>query len=263
MKRFLLIGALVCASAFSASADPAIAAAQETLKQQGFYYGGVTGQKDADTAAAIRRFQIRNGLAVNGNLDAETQRALKTGTSNSAAPPRATATPAVTRRQQPQAVERIPEEEDNESSPEEQDEPRRPSNAPNVQDENDGNPGTVPYGAGAQEMNADPRSPLGGTPYATAPWDVQQQIVMSAQLQLARRGLYRSEVDGIFGPGTEFALRAFQSDSGLAQTGRLDVDTLSVLRLLPNEARRSYARPRRMMMFPQRRPVLRGEWIRE
>src|SRR5205085_8442540 len=47
-------------------ADPTIEQAQQALKEQGSYYGEVTGQKNADTAAAIRRFQIRNGLQVTG-----------------------------------------------------------------------------------------------------------------------------------------------------------------------------------------------------
>ena len=35
------------------------------------------------------------------------------------------------------------------------------------------------------------------------------------KLSWRRSGYYRSDIDGIFGPGTEFALRAFQSRSGL------------------------------------------------
>ena len=40
-----------------ARADEAIANAQQALKDQGFYYGEITGRKDADTTAAIRRYQ--------------------------------------------------------------------------------------------------------------------------------------------------------------------------------------------------------------
>src|SRR5881392_806439 len=59
-----------------ARADDTIAQAQQALKEQGFYYGGVTGERNADTTAAIRRFQIRNGLQVTGDLNSETMRAL-------------------------------------------------------------------------------------------------------------------------------------------------------------------------------------------
>ena len=66
-----------------ARADEAIANAQQALKDQGFYYGEITGRKDADTTAAIRRYQIRNGLKVTGELNNETQRSLRvTGTTS-------------------------------------------------------------------------------------------------------------------------------------------------------------------------------------
>src|SRR6184192_1289116 len=57
-------------------ADQAIQNVQQALKDQGFYYGEITGTKDADTTAAIRRYQIRNGLQITGELNAETQRSL-------------------------------------------------------------------------------------------------------------------------------------------------------------------------------------------
>ena len=47
-----------------ARADEAIANTQQALKDQGFYYGQITGHKDADTTAAIR-----NGLKVTGELN--------------------------------------------------------------------------------------------------------------------------------------------------------------------------------------------------
>src|SRR5262252_9578698 len=57
-------------------ADQSIVEVQKALKEQGFYYGDVTGTKTADTTAAIRRYQIRNGLQINGEIDAETLRSL-------------------------------------------------------------------------------------------------------------------------------------------------------------------------------------------
>src|SRR6476620_8347875 len=57
-------------------ADPAIESAQQKLKDGGFYYGEINGQKDADTTAAIRRYQIRNGLQITGDLNAETLKSL-------------------------------------------------------------------------------------------------------------------------------------------------------------------------------------------
>src|SRR2546427_4515864 len=72
-------------------ADQAIQNVQQALKDQGFYYGEITGRKDADTTAAIRRYQIRNGLKITGELDTETQRSLRMAGAESA---RTTATPA-------------------------------------------------------------------------------------------------------------------------------------------------------------------------
>src|SRR5881227_1080436 len=77
MKGKLFVTALVFLAALSlASADQAIESAQQKLKDEGFYYGEINGKKDADTTAAIRRYQIRNGLQITGELNAETQRAL-------------------------------------------------------------------------------------------------------------------------------------------------------------------------------------------
>ena len=52
---------------------------QQALKDQGFYYGDVNGEKTADTTAALRRYQIRNGLQITGEIDAETLRSLGVG----------------------------------------------------------------------------------------------------------------------------------------------------------------------------------------
>src|SRR3979411_572363 len=76
-----------------ARADQTIESVQQALKDQGFYYGEVTGEKNADTTAAIRRFQIRNGLQVTGELNSDTMLALVSSNPTpapTAAPPRAT-----------------------------------------------------------------------------------------------------------------------------------------------------------------------------
>ncbi len=63
-------------------ADQMIESVQQALKDQGFYYGEITGETNANLTAAIRRYQIRNGLQVNGELNSETLRSL--GVSSSA-----------------------------------------------------------------------------------------------------------------------------------------------------------------------------------
>jgi peptidoglycan hydrolase-like protein with peptidoglycan-binding domain len=77
MKRFSLCLLVFTLSAVgSLQADERISAVQTRLKTGGFYFGEITGNYDNDTAAAITRYQIRNGLPINGKLDAETSYAL-------------------------------------------------------------------------------------------------------------------------------------------------------------------------------------------
>ena len=53
--------------------------------------------------------------------------------------------------------------------------------------------------------------------------------VRTAQRQLKDRGYYSGPVDGVIGPATENALRAYQRDRGLKVTGRLDSPTVRSL----------------------------------
>src|SRR3979409_1068913 len=71
--------ALLLAGAGVLRADQTNSMVQQALKEQGFYYGDITGEKTADTTAAIRRYQIRNGLQITGEIDAETLRSLGVG----------------------------------------------------------------------------------------------------------------------------------------------------------------------------------------
>src|SRR5215510_51461 len=57
-------------------ADQQIESVQQTLKDEGFYYGEVSGEMNANLTAAIRRYQIRNGLQVTGALNDETLQSL-------------------------------------------------------------------------------------------------------------------------------------------------------------------------------------------
>src|SRR5437899_12911200 len=76
-------------------ADQAIQNVQQALKDQGFYYGEITGTKDADTTAAIRRYQIRNGLQITGDLNEEALKSL--GVDSSVARASAKASPSPVR----------------------------------------------------------------------------------------------------------------------------------------------------------------------
>lgn len=77
MKRFLLCFLLLTLGTIgSLRADENIRALQSRLKAGGFYFGEVNGRYDSDTAAAVTRYQIRNGLQITGKLDKPTRHAL-------------------------------------------------------------------------------------------------------------------------------------------------------------------------------------------
>jgi peptidoglycan hydrolase-like protein with peptidoglycan-binding domain len=226
-------------------ADQTIERVQQALKDQGFYYGEVTGETNANMTAAIRRYQIRNGLQVNGELNRETLRSL--GLDSSASGQLATrATPSPL-----PGVSDGGEESSRETSavtPV----PAQPfANTPQERQLYPSNP-AVPVPS--------PGGLFAGTPYEAASPDVQRNVVVSAQISLARRGLYRGEIDGIYGSAMEFSLRAYQARTGLPVTGRIDLETLAALELLPRPHAPIF-NPSRWRVRPRPEPPVRGEWV--
>jgi peptidoglycan hydrolase-like protein with peptidoglycan-binding domain len=53
-----------------------VRAVQEKLHEDGLYFGAIDGAYGSELAAALGRYQIRNGLQITGQLDAETAKAL-------------------------------------------------------------------------------------------------------------------------------------------------------------------------------------------
>jgi peptidoglycan hydrolase-like protein with peptidoglycan-binding domain len=249
------IAFLLLVSVVTLRADQAIGDAQQVLKDQGFYYGQVTGEKNADTSAAIRRFQIRNGLQVTGELNDETVQSLHKA-------PAATPAPAATVLPAPPVRSITPAPNEDTSD---------------LRDDN-GSGKAAPNAGSGQQFAPPPAVPqvpqiypgrpvppggrlLPGTPYENAPLEVQQKVVADAQTILARRGLFKHEIDGVFSPDLEFSLRAYQSRVGLQTTGRLDLETLAALELLPGSHERVYT-PRRGLPPGAQLPPVRGEWVR-
>src|SRR5205807_8666697 len=95
MKPLLCLVATLCAAGF-VQADQTIRSLQQTLKDKGLFYGTVTGEKSAETTAAIRRYQIRNGLQVTGEINPETLRSLSSNSNSVAAASQPKPKPAAT-----------------------------------------------------------------------------------------------------------------------------------------------------------------------
>jgi peptidoglycan hydrolase-like protein with peptidoglycan-binding domain len=231
--------ALVCADQLTESV-------QQVLKDQGFYYGEINGETNATLTAAIRRYQIRNGLQVTGELNDETLHSL--GIGSSGGPRRTVKSGSST----PPAASRLDESAS--------DEAEKATPAPPVQN----------FGNAPQGQQIYPSTPTGpatsteavfaGTPLETASPMVQRNVVVSAQIALARYGLYREQIDGIYGPAMELSLRAYQARTRVPVTGRLDLETLAALRLLPGSRQRYYDPYRRRMRQPPGPPVP-GQWV--
>ena len=243
------IAALIfIASTMVTRADQLVESVQQALKDQGFYYGEINGETNANLTAAIRRYQIRNGLQVSGELNSETLQSLGINSSASAQPATRPASPGPA-------------------------EPAKPSGSPSNETANASPPAPIqPFGSSPQDQQIYPSSPMtpgtsqggifAGTPFEAAPAGVQRNVVLSAQVALARRGLYREEIDGVFGPAMEFSVRAYQARTRLPVTGRLDLETLAALRLLPG-ARSPVFHPPRRYGHPWPNEPIRGEWVPE
>jgi peptidoglycan hydrolase-like protein with peptidoglycan-binding domain len=318
---------------------------QQKLKDQGFYYGEVNGQNSSETSAALRRYQIRYGLRVTGEADAETLRSLGVGgntgsvvagsTRNAAPAPVQKAPPATgsapsrgwtqvmpeppPMEQSPPVARNTPSKPSShivpaptpakKNPPVTSNAPATPSNrdirnvpAPPPVDRGDARepdrgdrdrdqryydrpdeyeqapaerpdayertvPGTPPSeGSGVYEFGRTaPGSLFAGSVYERAPRPVQQTVIYTVQMLLARRGFYRGDVDGVPGPATSEAVALFQRDEGLPATGQLDQETLRELHALPGQRNGPPARDAGYtatpLAPPEREPVYRGIWI--
>jgi peptidoglycan hydrolase-like protein with peptidoglycan-binding domain len=262
MKKIALLPLallLLCRAAF---ADDQLRNVQTELKSLGFYYGDVSGQANAETTAALRRYQIRNGLEVTGTLNKETLAALGMGPGKApatAAAKPAPAPPVAAKKAPPVDLRRAESVEEKDRDFLRREETRRgapdavsplaPNEPPQPRDRS-----VIDPPAPLEAPSADYPVLFAGTPYANSPPSVQQQMLRRAQTLLANRGYYREAVDGIPGPATEEALLDYQRDQRITLTGRLDVDTINRMRLQAGETNYSKTRP------PVRR-TFRGIWI--
>src|SRR6266403_1266981 len=191
MKRTILYSVIALLFVRLVDADQTVQSVQQALKDQGFYYGNVTGDKSAETASAIRRYQIRNGLQVTGDIDPETLRSLNVN-SNSASLPQTTSNPAITQ--------------SNSIRPDESSKLAQTSSPP-------------PPAERAPDRQLEPTQPF--AVYNSAPPRISKRIALAeVQRQLMSRAYYQGSIDGRYGRRTAFAVRAFQLGSGMPPTGR-------------------------------------------
>lgn len=255
MKCLLPSGLALClafALATSLRADDDLRRYQQSLREQGFFYGQADGKPSEETTQAVRRFQIRNSLPVTGTLDAATRRAIE---SNVEGPRGARPAPANPDNPEP----RMPSEVVVDPTPARKTKPLTPrpgatpaptrpatSPPPSSRYENDPAPTAAPTprapavrpptAAPGEEIGrpgerfAGPASPIFiGGPYESAPPFVQSSILGRVQVALAQRGFYQGDTSGRAGPRTQQAVRDFQASSGLRMSGRLDAPTLRAL----------------------------------
>lgn len=243
MKRTLSLLALPLLFAAAAFADDQLRGVQSELKAQGFFYGEANGQASPETTAALRRYQIRHGLEVTGALNKQTLEALGGGgRPASQAAPQPVPKPA-----SPAPANRPPVNLHKEESVDDADrafldreEARRRTAEPDARLASPPYPPAEPRDPSVIRPPAPLDAPgddfpvlFARTPYATAPRYLQQQTLLRAQRILAGRGFYRDVIDGLPGLATEEALLTYQRAARLTLTGRLDIETLSRLGLLP------------------------------
>ncbi len=223
----------------TALADDATRNTQIQLKNRGFYYGKIDGVSGSETEAAVRRFQIRQGLKVTGTLNEETSQKLNRPLSASApappanysdsdrdfldstAPAPSRSTPAPTPRPAPpRYTDRV----------EERDERYLPPAPDGYRSGNERF--VVPPPVELTTRGPDYADIFRDTIFENASRELQQDVLRDAQARLARLRYYAGAPDGLPGPLTEDALADFQDDGGRRVTGRLDMPTLSDLGLI-------------------------------
>jgi peptidoglycan hydrolase-like protein with peptidoglycan-binding domain len=273
----LFLSALLAAAVW---ADDLTREVQERLKDQGFFYGEVNGQPGSETSAAIRRYQIRYGLKVTGELNDETRHSLGLAGSGTSQPQISNA-PAAGSRASGSAR----------SSPQEQansGDNRRPDSG-GRQFYSDPGP---PYSDGGEETYPDRRPEYGydsrrndgqgdlqpwassrfyrgaglfaGSPYEDAPDELKTNVLFAAQGELARQGFYHGSLDGVPGPSTIRAILSFQQEQGLAPSGRLDYETCGGLHVLPGQEhgpRQAGLNGPDQFLNPPSQRIYRGIWL--
>ena len=81
----------------------------------------------------------------------------------------------------------------------------------------------------AAELDSSPTNPPGSAIHPPGAMTASEILITAAQQQLKFSGLYSGSVDGKMGSETQRALRQFQQQHGLRQSGTLDEKTYTAL----------------------------------
>jgi peptidoglycan hydrolase-like protein with peptidoglycan-binding domain len=215
-----------------ARSDEVTRSVQQQLKDKGFYYGEATGVRDDETSAAIRRYQIRFGLKVNGEMDQETLDSIGvSGHAPSTSSPEApTALPSVPAPTPPPAVHHP--KTDRQVVQEPTPVPRGRLKSTSVQKSK-----PTPYVAHVSRASSGSTGVstsgwLSRTYYADAPHYVQREVVAQVQSELGDLGFYSGPVNGYLNPATVAAVNRYQRSHGSSASGRVTNSTLERLGIL-------------------------------
>ncbi len=184
---------------------------------------------------AIRRFQIRNGLPVTGQLDEATRAAISSGgESTPQAEPPAPTPPSIPQIKNPgpnsgPAEDYTPPKTIPAGRPDLRADPSAPAPVPRYP--NTTVPGktildgTTTYRGGSTIFN--------GGPYAGAPPFVQSTVLGQAQVLLTREGFYNGPTNGMPGQQIAEAILNYQTAYSLPRSARLDASTVAALGIAP------------------------------
>jgi peptidoglycan hydrolase-like protein with peptidoglycan-binding domain len=199
-------------------ADDLTRTVQQRLRDQGFYYGEVDGRGGDETSAAIRRFQIRHGLTVTGQLNEETMHSL--GLSDNSV-----AGPAPGDQESDASVDRYGRQSPGPDVGRRFSQPESPEDYNQMQ---------APPFVAPRVVTSFPQL-FAGTIYERSPAQIQENVLYAVQGELMRSGFFRGVIDGRLGPATSNAIVRLQQYAGLPVSGRLDNETLNALQAFPGQ----------------------------
>lgn len=180
---------------------------QRELLTQNYYNGEIDGHIGRETRAALRRYQQAEGLEVTGQVNRETARALGLSMTDEMQPVSGESESAGAESGNPSSAREPGHSAEREQRQAQTPQPSRESAA---SDSDRSSAAASDTGRRARILARGPQ-------------------VREAQRALSRDGFLDGEADGLLGPATQDAIRAFQRANRLEETGRLSWETLDAM----------------------------------